>query len=182
MSWILALAACAAMFAAMPRNAAAQGSSAPARAVAGDLDFLLGSWDVTATVPSDPSAEQISYEVRRLTGSSWLTGRGRSRTVDASDVWGRDPASGEIMRMVFDASGTYAVIRSPGWRDGQLVLEGDAHSANGLVRVRETIRTIRNDEFLATWEAYRSGAWRAYSIERARRRPARRSATSRPAS
>ena len=174
---MLALVGWAVAFGPRPALARAQDPATPAAPAAtatetNDLDFLLGSWDVSVTAPSDGSAEQISYEVRRLTRSSWLAGRGSSQSVDASDVWGRDPTTGEIMRIVFDNSGTYAVIRSPGWTDGRLVLEGDARSASGVVRVRETIRTVGPDEFLATWEAYRNGRWSAYSLERATRRPA----------
>ena len=166
--------ACASLLASpacvVPQEPARAAASATTPSTSGDLDFLVGSWDVVATSPSDGTSERIRYDVRPLTRASWLTGRGSSDTVDASDVWGRDPVTGEIMRIVFDGSGTYAVVRSPGWADGQLVLEGDARSAGGTVRIRETIRTVSENEFTATWEAWRNGSWSAYSIERASRR------------
>jgi hypothetical protein len=60
-----------------------------------------------------------------------------------------------------------------GWRGETLVLEGDARSAGGVTRVRETIQRLGPDAFTARWEAYRNGAWSAYSDERATRRKQR---------
>ena len=79
----------------------------PAQVPVRDLDFLVGSWDVVATSPSDGTSETIRYDVRPLTRASWLSGRGSSDTVDASDVWGRDPTTGEVR------AGASAPVPSP---------------------------------------------------------------------
>ena len=136
------------------------------------LDYIVGRWEVEATDPATGHVEKIGYEVQRFVGSAWVSGTAKSAEpgFSAKDVWGHDPLTREVVRLVFDSSGTYAIVRSPGWQpDGTLVLEGDARSANGIVRVRETIRRISANEFQATWEAQREGSWRAYSLERAKR-------------
>jgi hypothetical protein len=138
------------------------------------LEYLVGRWEVDATDPTTGQVEKIGYEVQRFVGSAWVSGTAKSAdpSFSAKDVWGHDPLTRELIRVVFDSSGTYAIVRSPGWKkDGTLVLEGDARSTNGIVRVRETIRRISADEFHATWEAEREGSWRAYSVERAKRLP-----------
>jgi hypothetical protein len=138
------------------------------------LDYIVGRWEVDATDPATGKVEKIGYEVQRFVGSAWVSGTARSADpgFSARDVWGHDPLTKELVRIVFDSSGTYATVRSAGWQpDGTLVLEGDARSTNGIVRVRETIRRISADEFHATWEAQREGTWRAYSIERVKRLP-----------
>ena len=123
--------------------------------------FVLTAAVVVATlILFSPRASAITY--------GFVDSNNTFRNTGAFIV--KDPTTGEIMRIVFDGSGTYAVVRSPGWTDGRLVLEGDARSAGGTVRVRETIRTVSENEFTATWEALRNGSWSAYSIERATRR------------
>lgn len=149
-----------------------QATAAPS--ASGDaLRYLLGSWDVTATTPDTGETVSVRYDVRPLVGP-WISGRATSRQpgLEASDVWGRDPASGNIIRSIFDGSGTHAVVTSSGWTGQTLVLEGDARSSTGVIRVRETITRRDDEQFTAVWEAYRNDAWRTYSIERAiRRRP-----------
>ena len=166
--------ACAAAWGAVPAAAAqAPGPAAAAPAAQDALAYFVGAWDIVATDPQGTSA-RFSYEVRPFVGTGWLSGHGRSDPPgeESRDVWGRDEASGELMRIIFDAGGTYAIVRSPGWQGQRLVLEGDARSAGGVVRVRETITRLTADSFLATWEAYRQGAWSAYSVERVTRRAA----------
>lgn len=168
--------ACAAMNWSPPALAA-EGPDAPpssSPAAARELEYLIGSWDIVATTPGTGETARYSYEVRPLLGTVWISGHGRSVPPgeESRDIWGRDSASGELMRIIFDGSGTYAVVRSRGWNGTRLVLEGDARSAGGVVRVRETIERISDGEFIATWEAWRNGAWSPYSIERVTRRPA----------
>lgn len=176
MGILIAALACAATTAAAPEQAAQGAQSAPAAAPAlasdPNLAYFVGGWDISATNPADGTSERFSYEVGPLVGSAWISGRGRSEDMrqQSSDVWGRDGASGELMRIIFDASGTYAIVRSPGWQGARLVLEGDARSASGVVRVRETIERLGDNSFTATWEAYRNGAWSVYSVERVTRR------------
>ncbi|HEX8263295.1 MAG TPA: hypothetical protein VF547_10525 [Allosphingosinicella sp.] len=152
----------------------ALGAAAPATVASADrsLGYFAGGWDIVATTPGTGETARFAYDVRPLLGTAWLSGHGRSVPPgeESKDVWGRDSASGELMRMIFDKSGTYAVVRSTGWQGDKLVLEGDARSVGGVVRVRETITRLGDDAFVATWEAYRNGAWTAYSVERATRR------------
>ena len=164
--------ACPAAAMAEPAPAPAGAAAAPAAQPDQALAYLVGSWDVTATTPGTGETVRVDYDIRPLVGT-WLTGRATSAEpgLEASDVWGRDLASGEIMRIILDGSGTYAVVRSPGWRGDTLVLEGDARSASGVVRVRETISRLDDNQFTATWEAYRNGVWSPYSLERVIRRP-----------
>ena len=65
--------------------------------------------------------------------------------------------------MIFDGGGTFATVRAPEWDGDRLVLEGDAQSTNGVVRVRETItdhvRPVRGG--LAGID----GEWVVYSVE-----------------
>jgi hypothetical protein len=63
-----------------------------------------------------------------------------------------------------------ATVRSQGWTGEKLVLEGEARSKGGTVRVRETISRVSPQHFEALWEAYRNGAWSAYAIESVTRR------------
>ena len=111
--------------------------------------------------------------IQPFVGDKWLSGvaTAKANSVQSKDVWGRDNASGELFRTIFDASGTYAVVRSPGWAGETLVLNGDARSSGGTMRVRETIRRLTANEFKATWEALRGGKWSVYAIETATRVP-----------
>ena len=150
-------------------------SQAPAAAKAqsnSGLEYFLGGWDIVATTPGSDAVTRFTYEVQPWLRPHWLSGHGRSSPPgeESRDVWGRDSASGELMRMIVTDNGTYAIVRSSGWQGSKLVLEGDARSERGVVRVRETIERIDDHNFVATWEAYRNGTWSAYSIERVTRR------------
>jgi hypothetical protein len=50
------------------------------------------------------------------------------------------------------------------------VLEGEARSAGGVIRVRETITRRSPDRFEAVWEAQRDGEWAPYAVETVTRR------------
>jgi hypothetical protein len=145
--------------------------AAPAAAKAEGLDYFAGRWRVTARDPGAQETLQIGYMVEATPGGAWLAGSAAAAdgSLNARDMWGRDPLSGEIIRVVFDGSGTFATVRSPGWRGDVLVLEGEARSPGGIVRIRETITRRSPTRFDALWEAWRQGAWSAYSIETATR-------------
>lgn len=137
-----------------------------------DLDYFRGHWDVASKDPASGEVLQVDYTIEAAPGGAWLAGASASKdkTVAARDMWGRDPLSGELIRVIFDGSGTFATIRSPGWAGDKLVLEGEARSTGGTVRVRETISRISPQRFEALWEAYRNGAWSAYAVETVTRR------------
>jgi hypothetical protein len=77
------------------------------------LDYIVGRWEVDATDPTTGQTEKIGYEVQRFVGSAWVSGTAKSTDPGfaAKDVWGRDPLTGEAIRIVFDSSGTYATVR-----------------------------------------------------------------------
>lgn len=135
------------------------------------LRYFVGTWRVVSVDPAGGDDLRVCYSVQPFVGEKWLSGVATSTTPDfgSRDVWGHDRASNELIRTIFDASGTYAVVRSAGWKGDTLVLDGNARSAGGTMRVRETIRRLSDNEFKATWEALRGGKWSAYAIETATR-------------
>jgi hypothetical protein len=143
-----------------------------AAAQPGDLAFLVGGWDVASRDPASGEVLQVDYTIEMAPGGAWLAGASASKdgSVTARDIWGHDPLTGEVMRVIFDGGGTFATVRSPGWAGDRLVLEGEARSKGGTVRVRETISRVSPQRFEAVWEAYRDGAWSAYAVETATRR------------
>ena len=135
------------------------------------LRYFIGTWRVVSIDPAGGDDLHVCYSIQPFVGDKWVSGVAIATTPGfaSKDVWGRDGASGELIRTIFDASGTYAVVRSPGWKGDTLVLDGEAKSAGGAIRVRETIRRVAANEFQATWEALRGGRWTAYAIETATR-------------
>ena len=135
------------------------------------LSYFAGAWDILATTPGSNDVTRYIYEVEPWIRPNWLSGHGRSvpSGEESRDVWGRDGTTGELMRIIFADNGTHAIVRSAGWQGNRLVLEGDARSAGGVVRVRETIERLDHNRFVATWEAFRNGGWSAYSVERVTR-------------
>jgi hypothetical protein len=152
---------------------AARAAPAPVAAVApraDGLDYFVGAWSATARDPSTGEEIAFEYRVEPVLGGTWLRGAGEGPGLKATDMWGRDPAGSGIIRVVFDGSGVYALVRSAGWAGDTLVLEGEVPQRGGAMRVRETIRRVGPDTFEAVWEAFRDGAWAPYSIERLTRR------------
>ena len=137
-----------------------------------DLDYFLGQWTVASRDPASGEVVQVAYTIEATPGGAWLAGVSASSdgSLSARDMWGRDPLTGEIIRVIFDGSGTFATVRSRGWARDKLVLEGEARSKGGTVRVRETISRLSPQRFEALWEAYRNGAWSAYAVETVTRR------------
>jgi hypothetical protein len=137
-----------------------------------DLDYFVGRWEVASRDPGSGEVLQVDYTIEKAPGGAWLAGASasRDRSINARDMWGRDPLTGEVIRVIFDGSGTLATIRSQGWTGDKLVLEGEARSKGGTVRVRETISRQSPQRFEAVWEAYRNGAWSAYAVESVTRR------------
>jgi hypothetical protein len=143
----------------------------PAPTVPNELQYFVGTWHVAARDPSTNDLMTITYKVEPSAGGRWLTGHGESSdlSVQARDSWGIDPATGDILRFVFDSSGAYGIVRAREWNGDRLVLEGEAHSKSGPTKVRETITRLGPNRFEAVWEAMQGGSWKAYSIEEATR-------------
>ena len=143
----------------------------PLPMVPDDLRYFVGAWRVVARDPGTNDVLTITYRVEPAAGGRWLTGEGQSSdlSVRAEDAWGIDPASGDILRFVFDSSGAYGMVRARGWNQDRLVLEGEAHSKGGPTKVRETITRLGPDRFEAIWETLQGETWKVYSIEEATR-------------
>jgi hypothetical protein len=143
-----------------------------AAAQAQDLTYFVGRWDVASKDPASGDVVRVDYSIEAARGGAWLMGSSLSSdgSLSARDTWGRDPLTGEVIRVIFDGSGTFATVRSPGWAGDKLVLEGEARSKGGTVRVRETISRVSQQRFEAVWEAYRKGAWSTYAVETVTRR------------
>jgi hypothetical protein len=136
-----------------------------------DLAYFVGRWHVASKDPASGEVLQVDYRIEAARGGAWLAGASASKdgSVSARDMWGHDPLTGELIRVIFDASGTFATIRSPGWTGDKLVLEGEARSKGGTVKVRETIAKVSPRRFEAVWQANRDGQWSTYAIETATR-------------
>src|SRR3954466_5407429 len=93
-----------------------------------DLNFLVGRWHVASKDPASGEVLQVDYTIEKAPGGAWLAGASASqdRSINARDMWGRDPLTGEVMRVIFDGSGTLATVRAHGWTGDKLVLEGEA--------------------------------------------------------
>jgi hypothetical protein len=137
-----------------------------------DLNYFVGRWDVASKDPASGEVLKVDYTIEKAPGGAWLAGTSASTdgSVNARDMWGRDPLTGEVIRAIFSGDGTFATIRSHGWTGDKLVLVGEARSKGGTVRVRETISRLSPKRFEAVWEAYRKGAWKAYAVETVARR------------
>ena len=147
-------------------------ASPPMSETADPLHYFVGTWSVVARDPDSGERLTVCYRVRPFMGDKWLSGTAKSDQpgLDAADVWGRDPSSGELMRSIYNVGGTYGTVRSGGWKGDSLVFEGEARSAGGAVSVRETIKRLGPDEFEAIWAIRRGTTWHPYSIESAKRR------------
>lgn len=132
-----------------------------------ELNYFVGRWDVASKDPASGEILEVDYSIEIAPGGAWLAGASTSKdgSLSARDMWGRDPLTGELIRVIFDGSGTFATVRSPGWTGDELVLEGEARSKGGTVRVRETITRTSPQRFKAVWEAFRNGAWSTYAVE-----------------
>ena len=135
------------------------------------LEYLVGTWAGEGRDPSSGETFSFVYRVEPEVGGAWITGYGESKDggFRSRDIWGREPETGEIMRVIFNDSGGYATVRSPGWKGDTLVLEGESYGPNGSLRLRETITRIGPSEFRAVWEMLKEGEWVPYSIERVTR-------------
>jgi hypothetical protein len=133
------------------------------------VSYFIGAWTADAKNPATGQTFTLSYAITPSVDGAWLDGAGRAEAlgITVSDRWGIDGPTGDIVRVMFDSSGLWGVVRSRGWDGDRLVLEGDANVPGaGVVRVRETITKVSPTEFGAVWESFANGVWTAYSVER----------------
>ncbi|HEY8615235.1 hypothetical protein [Phenylobacterium sp.] len=135
------------------------------------VSYFAGKWDVASKDPASGETLAMTYVVEPTLGGAWLAGAGAAvdGSYSARDMWGRDPLTGELIRVIF-SDGAFGTVRSKGWAGERLVLEGETRSAGGTVRVRETITRISPQKFEAVWAAYRNGQWVDYAVETVTRR------------
>lgn len=141
------------------------------RGTIAELEYFVGTWHADAHDPGTGKRFELEYRVEPALRGRWYIGTGFAAALDLEihDLWGKDPVSGEIVRTLFDSAQTIGTVRSKGWSGDTLVLEGDAHTAGGAARVRETITRKGPDEFHAIWEARTGDTWQPYSVETLRR-------------
>src|SRR5688500_10594911 len=86
----------------------------PAAAQTDDLRYFVGQWDVASQDPASGEVLQVEYSIEPTPGGAWLAGSSLSKdgSLSARDMWGRDPLTGEVIRVIFDGSGTFATVRS----------------------------------------------------------------------
>jgi hypothetical protein len=137
-----------------------------------DLSFFIGNWLARAEDPSSGRTFSIRYRVELTLDGQWLSGSGESPEmgVKVHDLWGHDPVTGEVLRVIFDSQGTFGMVRSNGWKGEVLVFEGEARGREGAVPVRETITRLGPSQFKAVWEARSETGWAPYSIEHLERK------------
>ncbi|HEX8570411.1 MAG TPA: hypothetical protein VF699_10880 [Caulobacteraceae bacterium] len=150
---------------------AAASAAQAARIAPEGLEYMVGSWAGEGKDPASGETFSFVYRVEPEVGGAWITGYGESKEAGfkSRDIWGREPKTGEIIRVIFNDGGGYATVRSPGWNGDTLVLEGESYGRTGSLRLRETITRISPSEFEAVWEAFQNGKWTPYSIERVTR-------------
>jgi hypothetical protein len=132
------------------------------------LAFFVGTWHAAAEEPTSGRKFAMRYRLEPVLGGAWLEGTGDAPEIDlhVRDYWGRDPVSGELVRLVVQSDRTWGLVRGGGWDGDVLRFEGTARSPLGETAVRETINRLGPDEFRAVWEANLDGEWKAYSVER----------------
>ncbi|HEY8571915.1 hypothetical protein [Phenylobacterium sp.] len=162
----------AAVLAIVLQGALASGAYAQAQTQPEGVGYFAGRWHVVSRDPDGANPIEVSYAIEPTAGGAWLTGQAASKdgSLSSRDMWGRDPLTGELIRVIFDKSGTRGEVRSKGWEGDKLVLEGEARSKGGTVRVRETITRKGPQRFDAIWEAHRDGKWTPYAVEVVTRR------------
>lgn len=136
-----------------------------------ELTFFIGRWHATAHDPSTGKQFELDYIIAPALRGAWYIGTGSSAAlgIEIHDLWGKDPSTGELVRTIFDSSGTFGTVRSRGWSGDTLIFEGPAASTRGSTTVRETIRRVGPDEFDAVWEMRTGETWTPYSVEKLRR-------------
>ncbi|BDG05959.1 hypothetical protein [Anaeromyxobacter oryzae] len=150
-----------------PRPPAPPGVAALPPGVSAVRD-LAGDWTATSREPSTGKTFTFRYRLAPVLGGAWLAGEANAPDLglEVRDLWGRDPETGRILRVVFDNQGTWATLFSSGWRGDQLVLEGVARAGGRATPVRETITRDGPDALVATWESDTGDGWKTYSVER----------------
>ena len=135
------------------------------------LQYFIGTWYAEMEDPRSGERATLSYAVEPILSGAWLAGSGHSALLNlwVRDLWGRDATTGETVRFIFDNRGVQGTVRSSGWSGDVMVLEGEAKTAAGVVRVRETITRIDHAKFRAVWEMHTDKGWITYSVEDVRR-------------
>jgi hypothetical protein len=138
-----------------------------------ELEFFIGSWVVQGQgVDFSGKAFKLNghYSIERVLDGAWLTTSGDFLGAKLQEYWGYDAANQEFLRIAFQSNGTFAVLRSAGWKDASLVWIGEVTGPDGHRTAIRSTQTRKDDnEILVTWERRIDSTWKVYSSERVRR-------------
>jgi hypothetical protein len=134
-----------------------------------ELSELAGRWYVRAENPRTGGKFTLQYVLTPILGGRWVRGVGQSEELmlQVEDLWGKDPVTGDLLRVVFDSSGTYGELRSKGWDNQTLTFLGNARSKEhrSAIGVKLTMTRVSPDELKAVWQSQTEDGWSTYSNE-----------------
>jgi hypothetical protein len=129
------------------------------------LDWLLGTWDVSSTVFATAAAQESNLGgttvVTRVLGDTWLQ--------FADEIFGKEQDLGFITYNVVthkwiaaqvDASGNSVTTTSPGWTGNKLVFTGRALIVGETAMLRQTFEKVSDTEYVILNEEHLpNGQW-----------------------
>jgi len=158
--------------AADPAAAAALGRPAPQMR---EMDWLVGTWDVTAQVEGRSGPPETGTSVVTLVlGGTWLEIRDTypSGTQDLGYV-GYSAMEGRWVNVVFDSLMNANRSTAPAWENGRIVFEGDYLILGLPAHLRQIVERSGADDYSVTNEERIEGQWHRLDSYHYRRRPAR---------
>ncbi|MEO0759597.1 MAG: hypothetical protein AAFY78_22290 [Cyanobacteria bacterium J06648_16] len=122
-----------------------------------DLIYFEGSWSC--------QINEVTYDwtVERTLEDFWFEGYAVSTIEDTegealtTELMGHDAATGAIFRFILTAEGNYLGLESNGWRDGELVWEGDMVRPDRVLPLEGTVTKVNDDQFTSTFLAQLNG-------------------------
>jgi hypothetical protein len=141
--------------------------------------WLVGTWDVTATVfatSSTPERRDAGVSVvSPAMGGTWLeiTGTYPTGTQDLGFL-GFDPVARQWVSLALDSAGDVVVNRASGWEGDRLTFTGSVHILGEDVTLRQTLArhsdteyVVLNEELLADgrWQGLDSYLYRKRTSE-----------------
>jgi len=138
--------------------------------------WLVGTWDVTATVFATKSAPESHSQgtsvVTAAIGGTWL------QYVDSYPEGSQDmgfltcnPVTRLWVAVALDSTGNSVVVTGTAWTENRLVLSGNVTIVGEKVILRQTLTKISDAEYTVFNEEQLSdGEWRALDRYRYRRR------------
>ncbi|MGO9605405.1 MAG: hypothetical protein ACLQAT_18790 [Candidatus Binataceae bacterium] len=138
-----------------------------------DLDFFVGDWVIEGEgvdFGGKPFKLNGHYSIERVLDGGWLASSGNFLGAKLREYWGYDSANRKFLRIVFQSNGAFAILRSAGWNDANLLWIGDVSTPDGhRISIRSTQIRKDDNDILVTWERRTDSTWTVYSKERLRR-------------